>query len=78
MAGLGPDHLLVSFKAATGLPPHAFQVAARLARARDLLLGGLGGAEVAAAVGFADQAHLIRHFRRAHGLTPTALAKTRV
>jgi len=78
VAGLSPDHLIVSFKATTGLPPHAFQIAARLARAQDLLLAGIPGAEIAADVGFSDQAHLIRHFRRAYGTTPSAMAADRV
>jgi AraC-like DNA-binding protein len=38
-------------------------------------------ADVAALVGFSDQSHLTRHFRRAIGLTPgqyfTALGSTR-
>ena len=42
----------------------------RLARARRLLAQGQTPAEVAMALGFADQSHLGRWFRRAYRLTP--------
>jgi AraC-like DNA-binding protein len=41
-------------------------------RARGLLESGLRPAEVASLVGFADQAHLTRWFRRVLGVTPAA------
>lgn len=61
-----------AFKAAFGLAPHAYLVQLRLARARRLLADGLSPADTAAALGFADQSHLGRWFRRAYGLTPAA------
>ncbi|MCP6275069.1 helix-turn-helix domain-containing protein, partial [Klebsiella pneumoniae] len=61
-----------AFKAAFGLAPHAYLVQLRLSRARRLLADGLSPAETAAALGFADQSHLGRWFRRAYGLTPAA------
>jgi AraC-like DNA-binding protein len=48
----------------------------RVHRARDLILRGVALAETAAAVGFADQAHMSRAFRRTLGYTPGALAGT--
>ncbi|TBU84425.1 AraC family transcriptional regulator [Phytopseudomonas dryadis] len=59
-----------AFKAAFGLAPHAYLVQLRLARARNLLARGERPAQVAALLGFADQSHLGRWFRRAYGLTP--------
>ncbi|WP_240356199.1 AraC family transcriptional regulator [Myxococcus eversor] len=61
-----------AFRAAYGLPPHAYLVQLRLAAARGSLARGETPASVAVAVGFADQSHLGRWFRRAYGLTPAA------
>ena len=58
--------------AESGLPPHQYQTHVRLARARALLRRGEPASQVAIAVGFADQSHFVRAFRRFHGLTPGA------
>lgn len=70
----GADRFQLSraFRAAYGLPPHAYLVQLRLTAARRRLASGEAPADVAAAVGFADQSHLGRWFRRAFGLTPAA------
>ena len=70
--GVDRFRLSRAFKAAFGLPPHAYLVQLRLARARRLLAQGLRPAEVASDVGFADQSHLGRWFLRAYGMTPAA------
>jgi AraC-like DNA-binding protein len=59
-----------AFQTATGLPPHRYLTNIRLEHARALLAAGDAPAEVAAAVGFADQSHLSRRFRAAYGVTP--------
>ncbi|WP_406694361.1 AraC family transcriptional regulator [Singulisphaera sp. Ch08] len=71
-AHLSPAHFARQFKAATGLPPHQFVIARRVERAKGLLQrrGGLSLAALAARVGFADEAHLARHFKRLVGVTP--------
>jgi AraC family chemosensory pili system transcriptional regulator ChpD len=69
-AGLSREHLVRRFAARFGLPPMAWALQRRLARARTLLRVGTAPAEVAAALGFADQAHLTRAFRDAAGITP--------
>ncbi|WP_456832283.1 AraC family transcriptional regulator [Deinococcus sp. UYEF24] len=69
-AGLPSLRLLRAFKAATGLPPHAYQTQLRVERARSLLTAGLPAAEVAFTVGFYDQSHLGRFFRETYGVTP--------
>jgi AraC-like DNA-binding protein len=51
---------------------HSHGLQLRLRAARRLLAGGMSAARVAAEVGFADQAHLTRWFRRCYGLTPGA------
>jgi AraC-like DNA-binding protein len=65
-----PAHLVRSFGAAFGLPPHRYLVGRRVEAARRRLLDGEPIAAVAAAVGFHDQAHLHRHFTRLVGTTP--------
>jgi AraC-like DNA-binding protein len=72
LAELSPFHLIRVFTGHTGLPPHAYLVAKRLERARELLGTPLRLAEVAAHAGFADQAHLTRLFKRRYGITPGA------
>lgn len=72
MAGTDRFRLHRVFKAAYGIAPHAWLVQHRLNHARKLLSDGLAPADVAAAVGFADQSHLGRWFRRAYGQTPAA------
>ncbi|HEY9104973.1 AraC family transcriptional regulator [Chitinimonas sp.] len=68
--GLSPWHLNRVFREQMGLPPHAYVTQVRLARAKTLLRGPLPMAELAAVLGFADQAHLGRQFKRAFGVTP--------
>ncbi|KOX53063.1 MULTISPECIES: AraC family transcriptional regulator [unclassified Streptomyces] len=70
--GLSRYQLLRAFRTSTGMPPYAWLAQHRVARARGLLDAGLRPAEVAALVGFADQAHLTRWFRRVLGVTPAA------
>jgi AraC-like DNA-binding protein len=65
-----PEHLIRSFAAEYGLPPHQYLTGRRIDLARKLLLAGQRPADVAAEVGFHDQSHLTRHFRRVLGVTP--------
>lgn len=67
-----PFPLLRAFKAETGLPPHAYLTSLRVRRARTLLEAGSPPAQVAADLGFTDQAHLNRHFKRIVGVPPAA------
>jgi AraC family chemosensory pili system transcriptional regulator ChpD len=68
--GLSREHLIRCFTRATGCPPYAWHLQARLAEGRRLLRRGDPVAEVVHRLGFADQAHFSRHFRAAHGTTP--------
>jgi AraC-like DNA-binding protein len=67
-----PTHLVRTFRDAYGLPPHAYLTGRRVERARKLLLDGQRPAEVAAAVGFYDQSHLTRYFKRYLGTVPSS------
>ncbi|WP_409472449.1 AraC family transcriptional regulator [Streptomyces sp. HC307] len=70
--GLSRYQLLRAFRTTMGIPPYAWLAQYRVHRARRLLESGLRPAEVAGLVGFADQAHLTRWFRRVLAVTPTA------
>ncbi|MBB4284309.1 AraC family transcriptional regulator [Roseospira goensis] len=65
-------------KRATGITPYAAEVTARANRARRMLCAGHAPADVAAALGFADQAHLTRQFRLCFGTTPAAYRRAMV
>ncbi|MBL1093781.1 MULTISPECIES: AraC family transcriptional regulator [Streptomyces] len=75
--GTSPFALLRAFKAAYGMPPHAWLTDARVRRARTLLEAGHPPADTAVAVGFTDQPHLNRHFTRIVGVPPGAYRKER-
>jgi AraC-like DNA-binding protein len=69
-AGLSPHHFLRVFKAATGLPPHAYQIQQAVENAKRLLAGGAPISQTALEAGFADQSHFSRIFRELTGATP--------
>jgi len=69
-AGLSPHHFLRVFKAATGLPPHAYQIQQAVEHAKRLLAGGAPISQTALDAGFADQSHFSRIFREFTGATP--------
>ena len=74
-AGLSRFHLNRLFRRQVGMPPHAFQVQARVSRAKRLLGSGTPIAEAAALAGFSDQSHLTRCFRRLVMMTPAQYAR---
>jgi AraC-like DNA-binding protein len=75
--GVGPFALMRAFRAETGLPPHAYLNQLRVRQARQLLDCGVPPAQAAAEAGFADQAHLTRHFKRVVGVPPGAYQRAR-
>lgn len=78
LAGLSPSYFSAAFKASTGLPPHKWQMRARIEQVkRALETDPMPLADVAAATGFADQAHLTRVFRQVVGTTPGAWMRDR-
>ena len=68
--GLSRFQLVRRFRAATGLPPIAWQINERVIAARSRLRAGDDLAEVANDLGFADQSHFHRVFRSHTGVTP--------
>ncbi|HLZ55935.1 MAG TPA: AraC family transcriptional regulator [Ktedonosporobacter sp.] len=70
IAHLSPFHLLRSFRNHMHLPPHAYQIQVRVIRAKELLQMGMSCVDTALAVGFADQSHFTKHFKRIVGVPP--------
>ncbi len=70
ITGLDRYALARHFRQLLGTSPHRYLVMRRLSRAKQLLLAGSSLAGAAVEAGFADQAHLTRHFRDAFGITP--------
>jgi AraC family transcriptional regulator len=67
-----------AFKLSTGLAPHQWLLQARIGKAKQLLLEtDRALAQVAIDVGFADQAHFTRTFRREAGESPGAWQRAR-
>lgn len=70
-----PTQLARAFATTFGIPPHAYLMGRRLDAARDRILRGQPLADVAADLGFVDQAHLTRRFKRFLGTTPGRFAQ---
>jgi AraC-like DNA-binding protein len=75
VAGLSRAHLIRAFRREFFITPHAFQTDMRVRHARRLLRDGASPSEAALECGFADQAHLTRHFKARTGVTPAAFRR---
>jgi AraC-like DNA-binding protein len=72
MAGLSPHHFARAFQQSVGMPPHRYLLRRRLEHVERLLRDTqLPLSHIALAVGFSDQSHLNRHFRRLTGMSPS-------
>lgn len=78
LVDLSQSHFSHAFKASTGVPPHQWQLQARIRRGQEMLVAGDRPlTEIAVEAGFSDQAHFTRVFRRLVGETPAAWRKSR-
>lgn len=59
-----------TFRRSIGLSPYAYLTQIRVEAAKKLLNEGASIADVASDIGFTDQSHLTRHFKRITGVTP--------
>lgn len=75
LSGLHPLYLIRAFRREFGLPPHAYVIQRRVQVAKRRIASGEPVARVALAMGFADQSHLTRHFRRIVGVPPGLYAR---
>ncbi|MDF0605958.1 AraC family transcriptional regulator [Neisseriaceae bacterium TC5R-5] len=69
-AGLSVSRLVRAFSQQYGMTPHAYLLNQRIQYSQRQLRCGYSIAEVAAAAGFADQAHFQRTFKRLLAVTP--------
>jgi AraC family transcriptional regulator len=71
IAQISPHYFSQLFKQSTGLSPHQYVIRCRIERVQTLLKESkLSLTEIAEIVGFVDQSHLHRHFKRLIGITP--------
>lgn len=70
VAGLSMSRFAVRFSAEIGVSPQQYVRLVRVRHAQRLLRRGLPPSIVATEVGFFDQSHLCRHFKRVLGRTP--------
>lgn len=78
VTGLSLSYFSHAFKVSTGVPPHRWQLSARVQRAQELLLSRrMPISDIAVATGFADQSHFTRVFRKLIGSTPAAWQRAR-
>jgi AraC-like DNA-binding protein len=73
--GLTRFQALRVFKRKYGMPPHAYQLTVRTGLAAPLLQRGASVTHVAHELGFTDQSHFTRHFKRIWGVTPGYFAR---
>ena len=63
-------HMIRKFADENGLTPHKFQMQCRVRKAQQLLRDGYKVVDVAQMVGFCDQSHLDRVFKKQVGISP--------
>ena len=77
IAQISPTYFARLFKQSEGITPHQYILKQRIDRAQSLLRHSeLSLADIAVRVGFCDQSHLTRCFKRLVGVTPTQFRQT--
>lgn len=78
LTNLSQSHFSHAFKASTGLPPHQWQMQARIDRVKELMArADMALTDIAVAAGFSDQAHFSRVFRKMVGVSPSVWQRSR-
>ncbi|MCP4969308.1 MAG: AraC family transcriptional regulator [Arcobacter sp.] len=73
LSNLSKYHFLRVFKKNIGLTPHQYIINQRIQKAKKLVLSGDKLSNIAYSVGFNDQSHFIRNFKRIYGYSPKKL-----
>ena len=77
--GLSSSHYAGLFRAATGMPPHAWLVKRRIGRACELLMSPrISITDIAFALGFPSSQHFATTFRKHIGATPSEWRRARM
>jgi len=74
-SSLSKYHFLRVFKKSIGLTPHHYILTQRIHKAKELILYGESLSVAGLTVGFNDQSHFIRNFRKIYGYSPKELLK---
>ncbi|GHO90577.1 AraC family transcriptional regulator [Reticulibacter mediterranei] len=72
LVGMSPYYFARQFKQTTGKSPHQYILSLRIEQAKQQILRGASLAQITERLGFADQSHLSRAFKRVTGLSPLA------
>jgi len=75
LSALSVSRFVTVFRQQFGLSPYRYLCDVRIRHAQRLLLSGMPGSVVAAEVGFFDQSHFGRHFKRLCGMTPSSYVR---
>jgi len=75
LTGLSKAYLIRSFRRIVGMPPHEWLLQLRIEEARQQLRNGDRICDLALDLGFADQSHFHRRFKRLTGMTPSVYAE---
>jgi transcriptional regulator GlxA family with amidase domain len=76
--GISPFYFTRSFRNSVGIPPHAYHLNLRIDRAKELLSTDMPIAQIALEVGFSDQSHLNRVFKKITACTPYEYTRGKV
>lgn len=68
--GMTRFSLSKQFRQRFGVSPYRYVCLVRVRQAQSMMEQGLRPTEIASEVGFFDQSHLARHFKRLFGMTP--------
>jgi transcriptional regulator GlxA family with amidase domain len=77
IAGISRFHMVRLFRVATGCSPMEYHMRQRVERSKQLLMrNDVPMCEIAATLGFCDQSHFTRTFRRVAGMSPGQYARS--